>query len=82
MGIFGKTKTIYLDNAGNFSYTGKKGLLFSCPKKSKYQSQRLFSKENLTKELTFLKKVKSKTTALSNTGGNYGNFWKNKDNLS
>ena len=49
MGLFNKTKTIYLDNADNFSY-----------------------KENLTKELTFLRKVKSKTTALSINGGYYG----------
>ncbi len=42
MGLFSKTRAIYLDNAVNFS-----------------------CKENLAKELTFLKKVKSKTTALS-----------------
>jgi len=49
MGLFTKSKKIYLDNAGSFSY-----------------------KENLGKELTFLKKVKSKTYALSINGGNYG----------
>ncbi|MDD5193116.1 MAG: hypothetical protein PHF67_00870 [Candidatus Nanoarchaeia archaeon] len=48
MGIFGKSKTIYLDNAGNLSY-----------------------KERLAKELTFPRKVKSKSTALSINGGKY-----------
>jgi len=51
MGIFSKNKTIYLDNAGSFSY-----------------------KENLGKELTFLRKVKSKTTASSINGGHHGNI--------
>jgi hypothetical protein len=44
MALFGNSKTIYMDNAGSFSY-----------------------KENLGKEITFLIKVKSKTTALSIT---------------
>jgi hypothetical protein len=49
MRLFTKKKTIYLDNAVNFSY-----------------------KENLTKELTFCRKVKSKKYALSIRGGYYG----------
>ena len=73
MGLFSKTKTIYMDNADSFSYLKVLKGLLDDPKSIKDFGH----KENLGKELTFMIKVKSKTNALSNSGGKYGTLFKN-----
>ncbi len=67
MGLFNKTKSkinkVYLDNAGSFSFKENLG------KELTFQKLKISGTSNLP-IMKFLKKVKSKTTALSK-GDNY-----------